>query len=248
MRYLVLSDIHSNLEALEAVLQAADARKHDQVLVLGDLVGYGADPNAVIERVRALEPAGIVRGNHDKAAAGIDDTGDFNEVARAAAEWTLRELTPAYRQYLAGLPAGPALVDDVIEICHGSPRDEDTYIFSDTEAIRALRASRRPVCLFGHTHVPLCARFLGQGRLQVDTPKGLPEFEVVVQEGQKQLINPGSVGQPRDGDARASYAIADLEIGRVLIYRVAYPVREAQAKILSAGLPSMLAHRLAMGR
>ncbi len=248
MRYLVLSDIHSNLEALEAVLRAAAAQKYDRVLALGDLVGYGADPNAVVERMRALNPAAVVRGNHDKAAAEIGDTHDFNEVARAAAQWTQHMLTAENRQYLAALPAGPVLVDELIELCHGSPRDEDLYIFSDVEAVRALRASRRPVCFFGHTHVALAARLLEQAQAQIELPKGHPEFEIVVREGQKHLINPGSVGQPRDGDSRASYAIADVERRQILVCRVSYPIHVAQAKILAAGLPSILAHRLAMGR
>src|SRR5262245_48303464 len=125
MRYLVLSDIHANLEALEAVLEAEPRDAYDQVLVLGDLVGYGADPNAVVDIVRGLEPVIIIRGNHDKVAAGVDDPHNFNQMARTAALWTFQVLTPENRKYLAELPIGPVAVEGEIEVCHGAPFDED---------------------------------------------------------------------------------------------------------------------------
>ena len=246
MRYLVLSDIHSNLEALDAVLRAS-AQRYEAVLVLGDLVGYGADPNAVVDRVRGLNPASIVRGNHDKVAAGLDDAEDFNPMAKSAAHWTRESLTPQTLQYLRDLPAGPRLVGD-IEICHGSPLDEDLYVVADIDASRSIAVSRTAVCLFGHTHVALSARMDNQRRLEIEAPQGHPEFAVSIDAGSKYLINPGSVGQPRDGDARAAYAIADLDRKVVTLYRVAYPIEAAQKKILDAGLPPMLAYRLGMGR
>jgi len=246
MRYLVISDIHSNLEALEAVLRAA--QKHDAVLVLGDLVGYGADPNGVVERVRALAPAAIVRGNHDKVAAGLDTAEDFNPMARSAAQWTRDSLSPSTLEYLRALPEGPNVVDGTLEICHGSPLDEDLYVVADLDAARSIAVSRVPVCLFGHTHVALSARMDGQRRLEIEAPQGHPEFETRIEPDCKYLINPGSVGQPRDGDARAAYAIADTDRKLVTLYRVAYPIEAAQKKILEAGLPPMLAYRLGMGR
>jgi predicted phosphodiesterase len=248
MRYLILSDIHSNLEALDAVLRAAAAQRCDATLVLGDLVGYGADPNAVVDRVRELEPVAIVRGNHDKVAAGLDNAEDFNPMARAAAQWTRDALTPSTLEFLRDLPAGPLIVDEAIEICHGSPLDEDLYVVADLDAARSITVARRPICLFGHTHVALSARMDSQRRLEIDAPQGHPEFEIAVDGDARYLINPGSVGQPRDGDARAAYAIADLERKRVTLYRVAYPIEAAQKKILDAGLPQMLAYRLGMGR
>ncbi len=248
MRYLVLSDIHSNLEALEAVLKAAAAHKYDAVLVLGDLVGYGADPNAVVERIRALKPAASVRGNHDKVAAGLDTADDFNPMARAAANWTREALTPATLEYLRDLPVGPKIVDDDIEICHGSPLDEDLYVVADLDAARSIAVARRPLCLFGHTHVALRGRMDAQRRLEIDTPEGHPEFPTTLEADAKYLVNPGSVGQPRDGDARAAYAIADAARRIVTLYRVAYPIEVAQKKILEAGLPPTLAYRLGMGR
>lgn len=247
MRYLVLSDIHSNLEALDAVLRAS-AQKYDAVLVLGDLVGYGADPNAVVDRVRSLNPAAVVRGNHDKVAAGLDDAEDFNPMAKSAAHWTRESLTPATFEYLRDLPTGPQIVDDMIEICHGSPLDEDLYVVADIDAARSIAVAETPVCLFGHTHVALSARMDNQRRLEIEAPQGHPEFATAIQDDSKYLINPGSVGQPRDGDSRAAYAIADLDRKLVTLYRVAYPIEAAQKKILDAGLPPMLAYRLGMGR
>jgi predicted phosphodiesterase len=248
MRYLVLSDIHSNLEALEAVLRASAAQHCDAVLVLGDLVGYGADPNAVVDCVRGLNPAAIVRGNHDKVAAGLDDAEDFNPMAKSAAHWTRESLTPQTLEYLRHLPTGPLIVDDMIEICHGSPLDEDLYVVADIDAARSISVARTPVCLFGHTHVAVSARMDVQRCLHIDAPQGHPEFPTTISAESKYLINPGSVGQPRDGDSRAAYAIADLEQKVVTLYRVAYPIEAAQKKILDAGLPPMLAYRLGMGR
>ncbi len=155
MRYLVLTDIHANLEALDACLAFTRARGFDRTLVLGDLVGYGPDPNLTIERISGLDPVAIVRGNHDKVACGIDQAEGFNAVARMAARWTLETLTPANRDWLAALPVGPILVDELVEICHGSPFDEDAYIFDELDAVRALKIAQRPLCLFGHTHYPV---------------------------------------------------------------------------------------------
>ena len=153
MTCLVISDIHGNLEALEATLRAAGS--YDRVLVLGDLVGYGADPNAVIDRVRALPTSEIIRGNHDKVAAGVEGIEGFNHIARRAVEWTAAALTAENRRWLAALPQGPVLVDDLTEMCHGTPYDEDVYVFDDVDALRALQTARRPLCLFGHTHVSI---------------------------------------------------------------------------------------------
>ena len=248
MRYLILSDIHSNLEALDSVLRASISQRYDSVLVLGDLVGYGADPNAIVDCVRYMNPTSIVRGNHDKVASGLDNAEDFNPMAKAAARWTRESLTPQNLDYLRGLPAGPRMVDNTVEICHGSPLDEDLYVVADVDAARSLAAAGAPICLFGHTHVALSARMDGQRRLEIEAPQGHPEFEVKIEAGSKYLINPGSVGQPRDGDSRAAYAIVDLDRMVVTLYRVAYSIETAQKKILDAGLPPMLAYRLGMGR
>jgi diadenosine tetraphosphatase ApaH/serine/threonine PP2A family protein phosphatase len=247
MRYLVLTDIHANLEALEACLTDARDRRCEQTLVLGDLVGYGADPNGVIDRVLALRPTAIVRGNHDKVACGLEQAEGFNAVAKSAARWTLDVLTPEHREWLANLPQGPTQVDDLVEICHGSPFDEDAYIFDELDALRALKVSTRPLCLFGHTHYPITFELSGESIDSVGSSSA-SETQVQLRNGCKYLINPGSVGQPRDGDPRAAYAIVDTAERRVELVRTTYHVEDAQAKVVKAGLPEVLAQRLGVGR
>jgi predicted phosphodiesterase len=247
MRYLVLTDIHGNLEALETCLADARERVFDATLVLGDLVGYGPDPNAIVERVIELEPVAIVRGNHDKVACGLEQAEGFNSVAKSAAKWTLDVLLPEHRDWLCALPVGPIEVDDVVEICHGSPFDEDAYIFDELDAVRALKVATRPLCLFGHTHYPVTFELSAESFDSVGSATE-PEMLVQMREGCKYLLNPGSVGQPRDGDPRAAYAIVDTQHRRVELYRLKYPVEETQAKIIKAGLPEVLAQRLGFGR
>jgi diadenosine tetraphosphatase ApaH/serine/threonine PP2A family protein phosphatase len=247
MRYLVLTDIHANLEALDTCLADARTRAFDATLVLGDLVGYGPDPNAVVDRVQALKPVAIVRGNHDKVACGLEQAEGFNSVAKSAARWTLDMLTPEYRDWLCELPHGPILVDDVVEICHGSPFDEDAYIFDELDAVRALKVSTRPLCLFGHTHYPVTFE-LSADNFDSPGPAIAAEMRLVLRPGSKYLVNPGAVGQPRDGDPRAAYAIADTKARCVELFRLSYPVELTQRKIVEAGLPEVLAQRLGMGR
>jgi predicted phosphodiesterase len=247
VRYLILSDIHANMEALEAVLAAMPPGSWDRLVVLGDLVGYGASPNDVIDRIRALNPTAVIRGNHDKASCGIDDGSNFNHVARVAAQWTGDMLTPENREYLRTLPAGPISIDDRVEICHGSPYDEDHYIFDAEDARRALEAGDRQVCLFGHTHLPLVFRQTGtvyDGFI----PEGDADITLPLEDGVRYIINPGSVGQPRDGDPRAAFAVYDTDEPSLTLRRIPYPVDAAQRRILGAGLPASLANRLAVGR
>jgi diadenosine tetraphosphatase ApaH/serine/threonine PP2A family protein phosphatase len=245
MRYLLLCDVHANLDALEAVLTSAHESGFDHILALGDLVGYGGDPNAVVERVRSLNLLAAVRGNHDRTAAGLSDAENFNPLAKQAAAWTRDSLSPEQARYLAHLPAGPLQVDEVIEICHGTPFDEDAYVFDSLDAIRALQHASRPVCLFGHTHVPMVV-YLDRGELAYDD---VADGAVVsLRAGARYLVNPGSVGQPRDGDPRAAYAIVDTDRREILFRRVAYDVAHAQERIRQADLPDSLAERLAAGR
>ncbi len=245
MRYLVLSDIHANIDALEAVLTAAASRGYDEVLLLGDLVGYGAAPDAVIERVRALNPAAAIRGNHDKVATGQDGTENFNPLAQQAAHWTREAIAASNVAYLAELPRGPLAVTDEIEICHGTPADEDAYVFDGLDAVRAINAASRPICLFGHTHIPLIVS-LKDGVLEYDDVVDGQVLEI--RPGARYLINAGSVGQPRDGNPAASFAILDAASRQIEFARVPYPVEAAQARIREAGLPEALASRLAAGR
>ena len=245
-RYLILSDIHANIDALEAVLAAAPATEWDHVLMLGDLVGYGGEPNGVVDRVRELNPLAVIRGNHDKAACGIDDGSNFNYPARVAAEWTARTLTAVNREYLRALPMGPLAVDALTEICHGAPFDEDHYIFDSNDASRALDASTRPLCLFGHTHLP--AIFERSDEAFHGHSPDSDRMALPLRTGVQYLVNAGSVGQPRDGDPRAAFAILDAAGATLHLRRVPYPVAVAQRRIATAGLPASLANRLAVGR
>jgi diadenosine tetraphosphatase ApaH/serine/threonine PP2A family protein phosphatase len=258
MRYLVISDIHANLEALDATLAASG--ECDHVLLLGDLVGYGADPNAVIARIRALPAATIIRGNHDKVAAGLEDVHGFNHLARQAIAWTSAELTPDNRAWLAGIPQGPMLVEPRVEICHGAPFDEDCYVFDDLDATRALRLARAPLCLFGHTHVPTVFRMdtvvrhagspaaSHDGELTMVGPPRGSRFRLTLDADARYLVNCGAVGQPRDSDPQAAFGLLDIDDQTLTIVRVPYDVAAAQAKIVAAGLPGVLAQRLALGR
>ena len=247
MRYLILTDIHANLEAMESCLAEANSRGYDRTIVLGDLVGYCADPNAVVELVQALEPVAVVRGNHDKVACGLEQPDGFNSVARRAAHWTYEVLTPANRQWLAALPRGPIDVDDVVEICHGAPFDEDAYIFDELDAVRALKTSQRPLCLFGHTHWPVMFE-LANGRVDTIGSTNSSSTHLSLRPESKYLLNPGSVGQPRDGDPRAAYGLVDTSAKSVDLYRVDYPIETTQAKVIKVGLPEVLAQRLGVGR
>jgi predicted phosphodiesterase len=245
MRYLVLSDVHANLEALSAVLEASDG-EWDEVLVLGDLVGYGGDPNAVIDRIKTLPVTGMVRGNHDKVACGLDSVDGFNQIARQAIEWTTRVLTPENFRWLAALPRGPASVDALTAICHGAPWDEDAYMFDERDLERALPLSGPPLCLFGHTHVPSIFRI--GATVEAMLPVRGERCRVSIEADQRYLVNCGAVGQPRDGDARAAFGLLEPAARAVTIVRTPYDVAGAQGRILAAGLPSVLAQRLALGR
>lgn len=247
MRYLILSDIHANIDALEAVLEAAPVNSWDRVLLLGDLVGYGAEPGAVIDRVRALNPLATIRGNHDKAACGIEDGSSFNYVARLAAQWTFDALSEEHRAYLRALPQGPVTIDETIEICHGAPFDEDHYIFDADDASHALDSATRPLCLFGHTHLPVVFR-RNPNIFDGFLPEGPNDSLIQIEGGLNYLINVGSVGQPRDGDPRAAFGLYDSTGPSLVIRRIEYPLQVAQRRILDAGLPASLANRLGMGR
>lgn len=246
MRYLVLSDMHGNRSALEAVLRRVRRKRFDATLVLGDLVGYGAAPNQVVEAVRALPGRVVaVRGNHDKVAVGVDSGENFNHVALIAAQWTSRRLTPGNARYVRALPAGPRAVDDGVAICHGSPLDEDKYVFSDQDAAEIFASWRTPVTFFGHTHVTSVFS-VGEGWVRVRQLDGA-RGELAILPGHRYLVNPGSIGQPRDGDPRASYMTYDSRRRVVRWHRVPYAVGEEQRRIRQAGLPEILAERLAAG-
>jgi predicted phosphodiesterase len=246
VRYLILSDMHANWDAFEVVLRRARRKRFDAALVLGDLVGYGAAPNQVVEAVRRLAPKlFVVRGNHDKVATGLDPGINFNQTALAAAQWTTDRLTGSNLRYVRELPEGPLDIAAGLAICHGSPLDEDTYVFSDVDAFEIFSSTSTPVTFFGHTHIPSLFSLEGR-RLGVTALRGA-SGRIVLDPHGRYLINPGSIGQPRDRDPRASYMTYDSNRGVVRWYRLPYPIPAAQRRILKAGLPHQLADRLAIG-
>lgn len=246
MKYLILSDMHANQAALEAVLRRVRRKRFDATLVLGDLVGYGAAPNQVVEAVRSLTGRVIaVRGNHDKVAVGIDSGETFNHVALIAAQWTSRRLTRQNARHVRDLPRGPREVAEGLAICHGSPIDEDKYLFSDQDAAEVFAAWDVPVTFFGHTHVTSVFSLEGRAvRVRQLTGEA---GELELDPANRYLVNPGSIGQPRDGDPRASYMTYDSDRRRVRWHRLPYPVKKTQGQIRKAGLPDVLAERLAVG-
>lgn len=249
MRILILSDIHANLTALDAALAAAKNR-WDRVVCLGDVVGYGPDPNEVIANIRELN-AQTIRGNHDKAVAGLMPTEDFNPVAKSAVDWTRSRLSPRNAKWLAELPSGPLETDGIVMV-HGALQDEDEYVFTAEQALEGLLDSSTGITFFGHTH--------HQGGFSYDparsnldilqvrprAPENLAPLRVDTR--RRYLLNPGSIGQPRDGDARAGFAIADLEHGIVEFWRVPYDVAKVQERMRKAKLPEALSQRLVVGR
>jgi predicted phosphodiesterase len=247
MRLLVFSDVHANATALEAALKAC-AGRWERAVCLGDVVGYGPDPNEVVERVRPLVSA-IVRGNHDKAASGISDLEDFNPVARAAVEWTRNRLLPENVRYLRSLPSGPVEMNG-IALVHGAVEDEDEYVFAGDQALVGLLASRRPVTFFGHTHIQGGFSYDGARIERIELSPGPGTNFALVSLGPKRryLLNPGSVGQPRDGDPRAAFAIADLEKREVEFWRTPYEISAVQDRMERAGAPEALVLRLGFGR
>jgi diadenosine tetraphosphatase ApaH/serine/threonine PP2A family protein phosphatase len=249
MRALILSDIHGNVHALAAVLAAAP--EHDAVWNLGDMVGYGARPNEVLDLLRPLATVSV-RGNHDRVCCGLSSPQGFNPAAAEAAAWTKHVLTPENLEWLRQVPKGPARSSERTMCAHGSPLHEDQYIASMRDAWTPLQRMEREITFFGHTHVQ--GGFSQNGAdWQEDRPvyKGLNEVEEFVLEvpvGTRHLINPGSVGQPRDGDWHAAFAVYDSVAEEVIFYRTPYDVEAAQAAIRAAKLPERLAARLATGK
>jgi predicted phosphodiesterase len=247
MRFLVLSDLHANATALEAALAASEGR-WERAVCLGDIVGYGPDPNEAVARVRGLTAA-IIRGNHDRAACGIADVEDFNPVARATVEWTRSQLRADNVSYLHQLPAGP-LETGGLTLVHGALHDEDEYVFAPAQALDGLLASPGPVTFFGHTHFQGGFSYRDE-RLELIhlRPRPGANFAALrLEPDTRYLLNPGSIGQPRDGDPRAAFAIADLDHGVVEFWRVPYDIQAVQGRMKQFGAPEPLVMRLAFGR
>jgi diadenosine tetraphosphatase ApaH/serine/threonine PP2A family protein phosphatase len=243
VRYAILSDVHGNEPALQAVL--ADVRRVgvDRYLCLGDLVGYGADPAAVVDHLIARDAVSVA-GNHDHASAGMMDLEWFNPFARAAAEWTATRLRPEQVRYLSALPlvreeAGATLV-------HASPLDpgEWNYLVNARDGARVFPAFKTRLCFVGHSHMP--ASWVCGADKRVGFTPG--PARLTIQPDRRYVVNVGSVGQPRDGDPAAAYAVWDLEAATVEVRRVAYDADEARRRIHAAGLPQILGDRLLKGR
>ena len=247
MRFLILSDIHANSTALEAALAAVEGG-WERVVCLGDVVDYGPDPNEVTQRVKALAPI-IIRGNHDKAVAGLTGLEDFNPVAQIAAAWTRENLRPEHMEYIAQLAPGPASLEN-LTLVHGSYHDEDEYVFVPGQAMGGLLDSPTDVTFFGHTHYQGGFSYREEqiGVIQL-RPEAGPKFAALrIEPWTRYLLNPGSIGQPRDGDPRAAFAIADLDHQVIEFWRVPYDVAAVQFRMRRAGLPAPLIDRIAAGR
>ena len=240
MRFAIFSDVHANLEALEAVLADARARKCTRFVCLGDVVGYNANPGECVERVRELDcPA--VKGNHDEAASRLTPPGDFNEIAERAISWTRERLTDEHKEWLRGLPLQTCVHDFTIVHATLDTPEQWGYVFNNLDAAASFTYQRTNVCFFGHTHVPMVfVRDESVRRERVE--------HVRIEPAKKYFINMGSVGQPRDGNWRAAYCIYDTENNLVQQFRVKYDLAAVQKKIAEAGLPRLLAERLAIGR
>ncbi|MGH2381237.1 MAG: metallophosphoesterase family protein [Candidatus Limnocylindria bacterium] len=243
MRIAVLSDVHANLPALEAV--RADLADVDQIWVLGDIVGYGPQPNEVIATLQEMGARSVL-GNHDGAAIGTVDAAYFNPDARRAIEWTAGAIDGNTRAYLATLPE--VRRDGELTAVHGSPRDPIwEYITSSEIAATNFSSFETRLCLFGHTHLPVAYRLVDGS---VEAVPGLPG-DVVALDGERALLNPGSVGQPRDGLPDAAYAVLEVTpeaTGTIAFHRVRYEVDRTQRMMREVGLPARLAERLSYGR
>ena len=251
MRYAILSDIHSNLEALTAVLNALAGEPVDRLLCLGDVVGYGADPSACLECLQARD-AVVVGGNHDLACVGKMDVNGFNDAARAAVLWTRGQLSIGDLDLLRRFPLTATV--EPFTLAHGSLRHPQRfeYVLDAAQAADTLNTCRTLICLLGHTHLPCFIEYDRSRRRLVrmlTSPQPMADLAYEqAPETTRYLVNPGSVGQPRDGDPRAGFAIVDTLQHRVSFHRTPYDIAAAQQKIRQAGLPEFLAARLEVGR
>ena len=240
MRFAIISDIHANLEAFEAVLADAQQNNCTHFVCLGDVVGYNANPHECVNRIRELN-CPIVKGNHDEQASLVESSRDFNEMAEAAIQWTRDHLTPEDVEWLRDLKLQRHVSDLTIVHATLDMPGQWGYVFNNLDAAASFTYQDTSVCFFGHTHVPMAfIRNEGVQRQVLD--------KVRIEPGKKYFINVGSVGQPRDGDWRAAYCIYHIESNVVELRRVEYDLGGTQKKIINGGLPPLLADRLAVGR
>jgi diadenosine tetraphosphatase ApaH/serine/threonine PP2A family protein phosphatase len=227
------------------VMNRVRRKKFDLVVCLGDFVGYGAQPNQILDTMRTMKaPKLYIRGNHDRVAAGLDHADGFNTAAKAAALWTRDHLSARNRHFLETLPLGPIEREGVL-VCHGAPHNEDEYVFHEGHAMEVFESTTAPIILYGHTHLPVIFSLDRQHRVHGVAVRG--DVVVRLDSEHRYLINPGSVGQPRDRNPASSFVIFDSKRLTVQFFRVAYDVGKTQGSILKAGLPPILAQRLAYG-
>lgn len=242
MKIAIISDIHSNWEALEVVLNYIKALKCSSVICCGDIVGYGANPNECLSSLRQIRNLRIVLGNHDAGVLGKTPIKYFNEMAQEAIIWTKKELTKESFEWLNHLVIKDKLYP--FHICHASPYSPGSwyYVFSLEEAKHQFRFFNEPICVIGHTHISFAVEKSDRNYRVIN------DDEFLIEEGKRYLINVGSVGQPRDGNSRATFGIYDQSKKTFKFVRLKYDVKTAASKIMTAGLPKALAERLFIGR
>jgi len=244
LRYVIFSDIHSNIEAFEKLLSLKKIHNADKYLFLGDLVGYGPNPNEVITQFQKLPRTNFVRGNHDKVIADLESSSLFNPAAAFSAEWSKLKIAEANFKFLKQLPKGPQIIDRFITICHGSPFDEDYYVFSQFEAAESFKFMDTFIGFFGHTHFPIIYYLRNE---KIDIVPLSENMRIKLDPNTRYLINPGSIGQPRDKNPASSFVIFDSSKREISFIRFTYEVKTTQKKIREAGLPELLASRLESG-
>ena len=240
MRYAIFGDIHANLEALQTVLQDAAQRECTDYVCMGDIVGYNANPVECLNTIRDMN-CPVVKGNHDEEAIQSTSLEGLNPLAKKAMEWTRAQLNETDRKWLEDLKMVRQVRDFTVVHASLDTPGNWTYVTNKFDAMASLSYQFTQLCFYGHTHTPVIYR-------KGDNVEELDEKQATLEIGKKYFVNVGSVGQPRDGDWRASYAIYDVETKHIQIHRLEYDIQTAQTKIIDAGLPEMLAHRLALGK
>ncbi len=244
MKYLIFSDIHSNLEAFKKLMEHKAFKEADKYIFLGDLVGYGADPNDTLSLFHSIDNLSYIRGNHDKVIADIESSSLFNPVAAFSAEWSKVQLSEENKKFLKSFPKGPMVIDHFITICHGSTFDEDYYVFSIFEAVESFKFMKTSIGFFGHTHFPVI--YLQRNNKINVIPLNKTK-KIKLDPNTRYLVNPGSIGQPRDKNPESCFILFDSGKKEIRFHRFEYNVKKTQKKIRNAGLPELLASRLESG-
>jgi len=245
MRYAIISDIHSNLESLRTFFKITKNLRINKLICLGDLVGYNPNPNECVKFISSIINLEIIRGNHDRAVV-YSDYLDFSDYAKEAVKWTIKTLAVESMNYLKSLVMGPKIIDNTFAICHGSLVDEDNYLLSKhytVEDFNWLIKNNMRLSFFGHTHYQTAFSLDGEGSINT-----IKDSTIMLEKDKYYLVNPGSIGQPRDNNPMAGFAVYDTETSRIDIIRYEYPINITQNKILKNHLPEFLAFRLELGK